>query len=137
MSVYEVSDKSIQGDVISLYGKRYIVLDTMEDSIHVVALHCCPPQRHRSDVESDTWMDFMNCPSVGQNDVVRCTPVFRITDIQYARLGSVSVKFFDRIRLGVGRERQRRRYEDTAPLESNLMAADHSTDRKSACRERG
>lgn len=107
-----------------------MVVKNLEDEVHVLPMLCAPPQRHRSDIVSEDWTGYADLPMTSQDLVIRCFPIYRVAKSACSRIGSVSRHLLGRAQQGLRIELSMRRYEDTAVLASNLVAAAHSTGRR-------
>ena len=118
------------GDVVLVSQEKYVVVKELDDEVHVLPLLCAPAQRHRSDIVADDWTGFADLPMSSMDSVIRCFPVYRVGRRDCARIGAVSRTLLGLVRQGLRGEVSMRRYEDTAVLASNLVAAAHSTGRR-------
>ncbi len=86
--------------------------------------------RHRADVIPDHWSDVALSGLPPQDIVIRCVPIRRYGTCNLTKLGCLSETLLNRIETALKQEMLVRRFEDSAPMQSTLMASTSSRGRR-------
>ena len=88
--------------------------------------------RHRADVVPEHWSDLAQSGLPLQDVVVRCVPIARYGTANLTRLGKLPDALLLRLAAALKREAEARRFEDSPPFRSNLLASTASRGRRVA-----
>lgn len=120
------------GSIVACGDALFYVLSRTVERTTLLRIVPGDGNRHRADIEPDGWAGFRGSAvaAVAAGARVRCVTVAWDGATGLSVLGRVSDSFRQRIEAATWRERQVRRFEDTAPLASNLVAGTGSGSRQ-------
>jgi hypothetical protein len=118
------------GDVVASGASVYVVQSIEGDELTVLRIESQKGVRHRADVTPEHWSDVALSGLPLQDVVVRCVPVRRYGTCNLTKLGCLSEALRARIEVALRREMLVRRFEDSPPMRSNLMASTSSRGRR-------
>lgn len=120
----------VRGDVVASGASVYFVRAMEGDELMLLRIENQAGVRHRADVAPDHWSDVALSGLPLQDIVIRCVPIQRYGICNLTKLGCLSDTLQGRIEIALIREILVRRFEDTAPMHSNLMASTSSRGRR-------
>ena len=118
------------GDVVASGASVYVVQAMEGDELTLLRIESQSGARHRADVTPDHWSDVAFSGLPLQDIVVRCVPVRRYGICNLAKLGCLSDMFRGRVESALKRELLIRRFEESPPMRSNLLASTSSRGRR-------
>lgn len=118
------------GDVVACGASVFIVQDMVDDDLTLLRLANQGDVRHRADIAPEHWTDMALSGLPLQDVVIRCVPIRRFGTANMTRLGTLPEGLKKRIRVALQREQVVRRFEDSPPVRSNLMASTSSRGRR-------
>ena len=120
----------VRGDVVASGASVYVVQDMDADELTLLRIENQNGVRHRADVTPEHWSDVALSGMPLQDIVVRCVPVRRYGTCNLTKLGCLSESLCGRVQIALKREMQVRRFEDSPPMRSNLLASTSSRGRR-------
>jgi len=120
----------VRGDVVACGASVYFVRATEGDEVMLFRIESQNGARHRADVAPEHWLDVALSGLPLQDIVVRCVPIRRYGTKNLTKLGCLSKVLQDRIEIALKRELVVRRFEDSPPMQSNLLASTSSRGRR-------
>ena len=124
------SAQVVCGDVVSCGASIFVIQEVLGDKVTLLRLENQRAVRHRADVVPEHWSDLAPSGLPFQDMVVRCVPIKRQGTANLNRLGALPEVLRLRIQQALKRERLVRRFEDSASLQSNLLASTTSRGRR-------
>lgn len=118
------------GDVVSCGASAFIVQELIDDELILLRLEHHSNARHRADIVLDHWADLALSGLPLQDVVIRCVPIRRYGTANLTKLGSIPDNLKMKIVTALKREQVVRRFEDSAPVQSNLLASTASRGRR-------
>ena len=118
------------GDVVASGASIYVVQAMAGDELTLLRIESLSGARHRADVTPDHWSDVAFSGLPLQDIVVRCVPVRGHGTCNLTKLGCVSDLFRGRVETALKRELLIRRFEESPPMQSNLLASTSSRGRR-------
>ncbi len=128
--MFTTSVQIMSGDVVACGTSVYIVQSTVDDELTLLRLESQTNARHRADVVPDHWSELAASGVPMQDVVVRCVPLKRFGTTNLNRLGRIPESLKGRILDALKREEVTRRFEDSPPVRSNLLASTASRGRR-------
>ena len=119
-----------RGDVVASGASIYFVRAMEGDELMLLRIENQRGARHRADVTADHWSDVALSGLPLQDIVVRCVPIRRYGTCNLIRMGCFSDILQGRIETALKREMLVRRFEDSPPMRSNLVASTSSRGRR-------
>lgn len=120
----------VRGDVVTSKASVYTVHAVENGELTLLRIENHGGARHRADVAPDHWSDMAFSGLPLQDIVVRCVPIRRYGTCNLTKLGCLSETLLNRIEIALKREMLVRRFEDSAPMQSTLMASTSSRGRR-------
>ena len=120
----------VSGDVVACGASVYVVQEIAGDELTLLRLESQFEARHRADVVPEHWSDMASSGLPLQDVVIRCVPIRRYGTVNLTRLGVLPEALRKRIVTALKREAVVRRFEDSPPVRSNLMASTSSCGRR-------
>ena len=118
------------GDIVASGASVYVVHAVEGDELTMLRIESQTGVRHRADVIPDHWSDIALSGLSLRDIVIRCVPIRRFSTCSLTKLGSLSDTLRHRIAVALKREVQVRRFEDSPPMRSNLLASTSSRGRR-------
>lgn len=118
------------GDVVACGTSIYVVQATADEELTLLRLESQANARHRADVVPDHWSDLAQSGLPMQDVVIRCVPIRRYGAANLTKLGMLPGALQERILAALKREEIVRRFEDSPPVRSNLLASTASRGRR-------
>ncbi len=119
-----------RGDVVACGASVYFVRVMDGDGMMLLRIEGQGNVRHRADVVPEHWSDIAVSGLPVQGIVVRCVPIRRYGTCNLSRMGSFSDILQGRIEIALKQEMLVRRFEDSPPMRSNLVASTSSRGRR-------
>ena len=128
--MFTSSAQIVCGDVVSCGASAFVVQDVLDDEIILLRLENQGAMRHRADVVPEHWSDMALSGLPLQDVVIRCIPVRHRGLANLTRLGALPQSLRLQVLKALQREKLVRRFEDSAPVQSNLLASTASRGRR-------
>jgi len=120
----------VRGDVVASGASVYVVQSVDGGELTLLRIENQNGAKHRADVTPDHWSDVASNGLPLQDVVVRCVPIRRYGTCNLTKLGCLSEVLQKRIEMALRREALVRHFEDSAPMQSTLMASTSSRGRR-------
>jgi hypothetical protein len=120
----------VRGDVVASKSSMYAVQAIGNGELTLLRIETQSGARHRADVIPDHWSDVALSGLPPQDILIRCVPLRRYGTCNLTKLGCLSETLLNRIETALKREMLVRRFEDSAPMQSTLMASTSSRGRR-------
>ncbi len=120
----------VSGDVVACGAAVYVVQSMADTEVTLLKLESKQATRHRADVVPEHWSDLAESGLPAQDVVIRCVPIRRRGSANLTKLGALPDTLRNRIHTALKREEVVRRFEDSPPVQSNLLASTASYGRR-------
>ena len=128
--MFTSSAQIVCGDVVSCGASTFVVQDVLGDELVLLRLESQGVIRHRADVVPEHWSDMATSGLPLQDVVIRCVPIRRHGPANLTRLGTLPEPLKTRVMQALKREQLVRKFENSAPVQSNLVASTASRGRR-------
>ena len=120
----------VRGDIVASKASLYAVQAMENGELTLLRIENHRVARHRADVAPEHWSDVAFSGLPLQDIVVRCVPIRRYGTCNLTKLGCLSETLLNRIEIALKRETLVRRFEDSVPMQSTLLASTSSRGRR-------